>query len=158
MGITERISRTTDLTAWQGEIPTNYVYTLGRAEEKFFRTIMEKGRLTGTKCDACEIVYVPPRIYCEQCLERLEKNYMEVNKRGTVHTFTLCFEAMDGTRHDKPHILAMVKIDDTDGGLIHYLGEVKPEDVYIGMPVEAVFKAKNDRVGSIHDIKYFKPA
>jgi uncharacterized OB-fold protein len=51
----------------------------------------------------------------------------------------------------------MVKIDHTDGGLVHYLGDVKPDEVYIGMPVEAVFKPKKQRKGSILDIKYFKP-
>ena len=50
-----------------------------------------------------------------------------------------------------------VKIDQTDGGLVHYLGGVKPEEVYIGMSVEAVFKPKKQRKGSILDIKYFRP-
>jgi uncharacterized OB-fold protein len=51
----------------------------------------------------------------------------------------------------------MIRIDQTDGGLVHYLGEVKPEAVYVGMPVQAKFKPKKERVGSILDIAYFKP-
>jgi len=43
-------------------------------------------------------------------------------------------------------------------GLVHRLGEVEPEEVEIGMPVEIVLKPKEERIGSILDIKYFKPA
>lgn len=156
-GISERISKTTDLTAWEGVIPLEYVYTMGRAGEKFFRTIMEKGQLIGARCDACDIVYVPPRIYCEACMAKLEGNYLQVSRTGKVHTFTLCYESMDGERYDKPHIIAMVKLDGTDGGLVHLLGEVEPDAVYIDMPVEVVFKPRKDRVGGINDIRYFRP-
>jgi uncharacterized OB-fold protein len=37
------------------------------------------------------------------------------------------------------------------------LGEVKPEDVKIGMRVRAVWKKAKDREGAITDILYFKP-
>jgi uncharacterized OB-fold protein len=37
------------------------------------------------------------------------------------------------------------------------MGEVAPEDVEIGMQVEAVFKPKNERSGSILDVEYFRP-
>ncbi len=54
--------------------------------------------------------------------------------------------------------MAFVKLDGSDGGLVHRLGEVSPDEVEIGMTVEAVFKAKGKREGSILDIEYFKPA
>jgi uncharacterized OB-fold protein len=37
------------------------------------------------------------------------------------------------------------------------MGEVELDQVEIGMTVEAVFKPKSKRIGSILDIKYFKP-
>jgi uncharacterized OB-fold protein len=37
------------------------------------------------------------------------------------------------------------------------LGEVAPDDVRIGMEVEAVWKPLEDRTGSILDIAYFRP-
>lgn len=40
-------------------------------------------------------------------------------------------------------------------GLVHLLGEVDLEQLRIGMRLQAVFK--EERVGSILDIKYFKP-
>jgi len=37
------------------------------------------------------------------------------------------------------------------------LGEVELDELYIGLPVEALFKPKKEREGSILDIKYFRP-
>jgi hypothetical protein len=37
------------------------------------------------------------------------------------------------------------------------LGEIDPKDVKIGMRVKAVWKPIRQRVGSINDIRYFKP-
>lgn len=70
---------------------------------------------------------------------------------------TVAYVNVDGTKLKKPIIWAMVKIDKVHGGFVHKLGEVDPEDVEIGMRVEAVFKEKKERVGSMLDIKYFKP-
>jgi uncharacterized OB-fold protein len=158
MAITERIAKTTDQGVWRGEIPLEYVYTMGRAGEKFFRSIKDKGRFLGARCEQCDIVFVPPRIYCEECLARLEDSFVDVGTRGAVHTFTFCYEDMEGNRLEDPKIVAMVLLDGSDGGLVHFIKEVEPEEVYIGMPVEAVFKAKKDRQGDIHDVLYFKPA
>jgi len=156
MGLVERHGNTADLTHWEGRIPVNYAYTTGRAGEKFFKGIL-KGEFVATECPSCGVVYLPPRTYCERCFERLEDNYHKVAPQGEVLTFTICHRKMDGSPSDEPIIIAMIRIDDTDGGLVHSLGEVTPEDVYIGMPVEAVFKPKKQRGGSILDIKYFRP-
>ena len=56
----------------------------------------------------------------------------------------------------------LIKGLDIDGasplhGILHKLGEVKPEDVKIGMKVKAVWKPAKEREGAITDIKYFKP-
>ena len=64
---------------------------------------------------------------------------------------------LDGNRLQEPRLMAFVHVDGTDGGLVHYLDEVEPDHVCIGMPVEAVFKKKADRKGSILDIAYFRP-
>jgi uncharacterized OB-fold protein len=54
-------------------------------------------------------------------------------------------------------MMAIVKLDKSDGGLIVRLDEVKSDDVKIGMRVKAVLKPKGQREGTINDIKYFKP-
>jgi hypothetical protein len=156
MGLVERQADTAGLSHWRGQIPVSYVYTAGRAGERFFREIM-KGRLLAAECKRCGTVYLPARIYCERCFHRMEDDYRIVEPKGKVHTFTVCRRKMDGSPLEDPRIIAMTRIDGTDGGLVHYLGEVRPQDVSIGMPVEAVFKPKNQREGSILDIRYFRP-
>jgi len=155
MGLVERHTGTSDLTHWKGRIPVNYVYTAGRAGERFFRELIN-GRLLAAECRACGKIYVPPRIYCESCFNRMEDDFVKVSPKGTVHTFTVCHFKIDGSPTEEPVVVAMVKIDGTDGGLVHYLGNVAPKDVHIGMEVEAVFKPKKQRKGSILDIKYFR--
>lgn len=157
MSLTERIQNTTDVGYWKGEIPLEYIYTYGRAGEAFYRSLKDKGIFLGARCEICNIIFVPPRIYCEKCFARLENSFVEVGSIGIIHTYTVLYKNLDGSPKDKPVIMAMVKLDGTNGGLVHYLGAVEPDDVKIGMKVEAVLKAKNKRVGSIMDIKYFKP-
>lgn len=155
MALKERISEASELTAWKGEIPVNYLYTYGIAGEKFFRGIMEKGTFLATKCNRCNISYVPPRMYCERCFDELN-NYTDAGLKGEVHTYTVCHSDISGNKLDKPKILAFVRIDGTDGGLIHTL-DVQPNNARIGMKVKAILKDAASRTGGIGDIEGFKP-
>ena len=156
MAITEKIQSTMKPTFWEGSIPVNYVYTYGTAGEKFFRAVKDKGTFLATFCAECDVSYVPPKIYCDRCFAKLDR-YVDVGNLGFVESFTISFKNMDGSSKQVPRILAMVRIDGTDGGLIHYLEGFDPEDVAIGMPVQAVFKPKAKRTGSILDIIGFGP-
>lgn len=157
MAITERITSTTKPTFWEGEIPVEYLYTFGHAGEAFFRAVKDKETFVATYCAVCDVSYVPPKMYCDRCFAKLDR-YIDVGTRGYVESFTVSFRNMDGSYKEIPKILAMVRIDGTDGGLIHYLEQVDIEDVALGMPVEAVFAPKSKRKGGIEDILGFKPA
>ncbi|MEM0266172.1 MAG: OB-fold domain-containing protein, partial [Archaeoglobaceae archaeon] len=60
---------------------------------------------------------------------------------------------------DKPVVVAVIAVDGASPnmGIMHVLGEVEPERVYIGMKVKAVWKPENEREGAITDIKYWRP-
>jgi len=152
----EKISDAQQIRHWPGHMETDYIYTMGVAGERFFNEIKKNGKILGAKCKKCGLVYVPPRMYCERCFEKLEQ-WLDVGKRGTVHTYTIAHIDLDGSKLKEPTVYAMIKIDGTDGGLIHKIGEVAQEKVKIGMKVEAVFKPKEKREGSINDIRHFKP-
>lgn len=152
----DKIGDPREIRHWPGHMETDYVYTHGIAGERFFKEIKENARIMGTKCKRCGIVYVPARMYCERCFEKLEE-WVNVGKRGTVHAYTVAYIDMDGCKLKEPIVYAMVKMDGADGGLVHKLGEVNLKELKIGMAVEAVFKPKAKREGSINDIKYFKP-
>jgi len=152
----EKLSDPREIRHWPGHMETDYIYTLGIAGERFFQEIKKNGKILGAKCRQCGIVYVPPRMYCERCFEKLQE-WVKVSNRGTVHTYTVAYIDLDGAKLKEPTMYAMIKIDGADGGLIHKLEGVKPGEVKIGMKVEAVFKPKEKREGSINDIKYFQP-
>ena len=158
MALIERFQNTSDITHWRGQIPMNYVYTAGRGNDLLFKAIMEKGKFVGTRCDKCGIVYLPPRIYCERCFERIEANTVSVPNKGVIHTFTVCNETYNETIKAEPSIVALIRFEGTIGGLMHWIEGVAPEECYIGMPVKAVLKPKGKREGGILDIECFKPA
>jgi len=152
----EKIQDPREIRHWPDHMETDYLYTLGIAGERFFQEIKKNGKIMGAKCKKCGIVYVPPRMYCERCFEKLT-DWMNMGTKGTVYTYTVAHIDLDGAKLQKPTIYAMIKIDGADGGLIHKLDGIDPDKVKIGMKVEAVFKPKDKREGSINDIKHFKP-
>ncbi len=140
--------------AWSDNLPVPSRYTFGLAGERFFRAIKEDGQIIGSYCQRCDHTYVPATLFCERCLDKLEE-WVNLGTKGEVYSFTFLFENYDGTPRAIPEIIAFVRF--ADGGLIHKLNHVAPEEVEIGMVVEAVFKAPGERVGSILDIEYFRP-
>ena len=157
MSLLHRIQHAGDALSRKGDMPTEGRYTAGIAGEKFFRAIKDEGQFLATVCLDCDVTYMPPRLYCEECFAHLEE-WVEVGSDGHVHTFTVVHHDLDEQELPEPRILAFITLDDTDGGLVHYLDEIDPEEVYLGMPVEPVLKEQEDREGSIMDIEYFRPA
>jgi hypothetical protein len=81
-----------------------------------------------------------------------------VPQTGAVETFSICHVTWDMRPLDEPQIPAVIRLDGTsEGGFLHLLGEVAPDDVRAGMQVEAVWKPASERVGSILDIDHFRP-
>jgi uncharacterized OB-fold protein len=141
--------------AWKGDLPVTSRYTYGLAGERFFREIKDEGRIYGTRCSDCDILYVPATSFCERCLRELSE-WVDVGVTGEVVTFTLLYENYDGSYRDTPEIVAFIRLG--DGGLIHRLGDLQPEEVEIGMQVTALFKPNKERSGSILDIEHFIPS
>jgi uncharacterized OB-fold protein len=156
MAILEKVDKLHHAIAWRGDIPITSRYTAGIAGEKFFREIKDNARFLGTHCQECDLVYVPATMFCERCFAELDE-WVEIANRGMVFTYTVLCRDLDEKPLDPPVILAYVKLEGADGGLVHYLSEVNPAEVYIGMEVEAVFKDAAEREGSILDITHFRP-
>ena len=130
--------------AWHGNLPVTSRYTFGLAGEKFFRAIKDEAKILGTRCPKCERVYVPATLFCERCLSELDE-WIDLSTTGQIHTFTLLYQNYDGTPRDDPEIVALISFG--DGGLIHRLAGVEPEEVQIGMTVKATFKPLDEREG-----------
>lgn len=156
MALKERIGEVSKVKVWYGELPVESLYTAGIAGERFFRFLKEKGEITGTRCDGCGVVYVPGRIFCERCFNSLDK-WVKVGPTGTLESWTVVYVGIDGKRLDQPILVGLIKLDGASTVLVQRLGQVKPEEVFIGMRLTPVIKPKSKREGAITDILYFQP-
>ena len=114
---------------WNGNLPVTSRYTYGLAGERFFRAIKDEGRIYGTRCVQCERIYVPATTFCERCLGELD-DWVDVGTKGEIHTFTINFTETDRPDRNTPEVIAFIRLG--DGGIVHRLGEIDPEDVSIG--------------------------
>ena len=128
-----------------------FVYTLGHGYEKFFQGLKE-GKIIASRCSKCGLTYLPPRIYCEECLDEVEE-FVEVKQNGFIIGYTIQNIDKDGNELEEKIIWALIGFEGIRGGIFHKLEGIDPDEIYIGMPVKPVFR--EDRKGSINDIKYF---
>lgn len=143
--------------AWRGTMPVEFLYTAGAAGERFFQTLRRRGRFEATRCDECNLTYFPPRIYCERCFADLSDTWRGVPLTGKVHTFTVVHVDGRGQPLPQPEVIAYVRIDGTDGGMVSRLLRAKPGDVQLEMPVTAVLAPPRKRRGNLADLLGFAP-
>lgn len=143
------------LTYWKAD--AKYAWDCGIAIGKYLAGLKE-GKILGVRCEKCGRIMVPPRIFCEECFRTIDF-WVELKDTGKVNTFSLCYVTWDVKILKEPQIPAVIEIDGASPGhgIMHLLGEVKPEAVKVGMKVKAVWKKQEEREGAITDILYFKP-
>jgi uncharacterized protein len=139
------------------EVDARYAWDTGVAVSEFLRGL-KRGVVVARACRQCRRVLVPPRMFCEQCFRPTDQ-WVEVSDTGRVNTFSICYVRWDMEPLDEPELPAVIEIDGASRGIgfLHKLGEVNPDDLAVGMPVEAVWKPEGERTGSILDIRYFRP-
>jgi uncharacterized OB-fold protein len=96
-------------------------------------------------------VYLPPRVYCEECFEEI-KEFLALEPVGVVETFCEVYEDIDGNKFDKPKVVAFVRIDGSCGGLFGFI----EGGVQMGDKVKAQLVEKRKRTGTVSDIVCFK--
>ena len=136
-------------------VDARYSWDAGAAISRFLDGL-RGGAIFGRSCRQCERILVPPRMFCERCFRSTDA-WVQVESTGVVQTFSICHVRWDMEPLEVPELPAVIAIDGSDGGFLHMLGEVEPDDVRIEMAVEAVWKPVSERVGSILDIAYFRP-
>jgi hypothetical protein len=139
------------------ELQGEFAWDTGVAISRYL-SAFKQGILLGARCNTCRKVVIPPRTVCEWCFRPMDA-YVPLQDTGTVNTFSLCYVTWDVKRIKEPEIPAVIEIDGAAPlhGIMHKLGEVDPQKVYIGMRVQAVWKPPKERTGSVTDIRYFKP-
>jgi uncharacterized protein len=139
------------------EVQARYAWDAGVAVGRFLHGLRE-GRILARECRRCRRILVPPRMFCEECFRPTDA-WVEVADTGRINTFSICYIRWDMVKLEEPEIPAVIEIDGASPGMgfMHKLGEVDPDDVRIGLEVEAVWKPADQREGSILDIRYFRP-
>jgi uncharacterized OB-fold protein len=140
-------------SSWKDEMPVTNRYTFGVAGERFFRTIKDEGRITGTRCANCDRVYVPAAIFCERCLHETDE-WVDFENTGEIVTFTEVHIGIDGAELEEPELVAFIRFG--DGGLIHRIKTSVSIPLEIGCRARAVFLPPDERQGSILDISHFE--
>ena len=144
MPITERMNSSDSVRQWAGVIALQYEYTAGVAGQRFLAGLRD-GKILGGRCDRCDVNFLPPKIFCVRCFERVDR-FVKVPAVGRVAARSGGGGA--GIR------FAFVKFEGVEGGLTHRVVGSAPR---VGAPVRVRFKPKSQRKGSILDIQGFEP-
>ena len=139
---------------FRGKIKLTYKHVGGAYVERFFREIGKNKKIMGVKCPKCDNVFVPPKMVCFKCFEKMEE-WVEVGNQGMVKGFTVITHSTPVMPLDPPFAYAIITLDGASTDFAHIIKENDPQKLKIGMRVEAVFKEKPRK--RILDIEYFKP-
>ncbi len=151
----EQITDPRELIQWKGHMEAKYLYTSGKAGEKFFEGLMD-GEVLANECPECGKVFVPPRLYCEDCFVRTKEEYKELEGTGTVKCYTEAKINTDDEELEEPEVWAIIEMDGADSGITHKV-DAEADEVEPGLEVEMVLKPEDERTGTIDDIECFKP-
>lgn len=139
---------------FHGRIKVPYKHTAGAYVEKFITDIGVNHKIMGVKCPKCKKVFVPPKMICFECFEKMEE-WVEVGNLGTVTGFTIITHTTPVMPLEPPFAYARIRLEGADTDFVHLINESDPNKLKVGMKVEAVFKEKPRK--RILDIEYFKP-
>jgi uncharacterized protein len=140
---------------YESGISVPYHWWAGDTASRFFVALRDEQKIWGNRCASCGIVRVPPRISCPICFHGSHSGWVEVSDEGVVKTFTIARRQLAALKQGVPVIFGLILLDGADTSLLHYIWEVSPEAVQIGMRVKAIFS--ETRKGDILDIAHFVP-
>lgn len=141
---------------YDSKINVPYSWWAGNTASKFFISLKDDKKIIATRCQKCKKVFVPPRKVCPECFTE-NADWVDIASEGTLISYSIARRQLESIPGDKkvPVIWGLIKLDGADTAMLHYLGDMNPEEVAIGMRVKAVFAEK--RTGNVRDISHFQP-
>jgi hypothetical protein len=98
---------------------------------------LEKGRVMGTRCKGCAVIYFPPRSDCFRCLDS-NMEWFEVSGTGRLLSFSELKYGPVGFEDDLPYTIALL-----DYGDYKVFGRISKdipyEDLNVGMGLKTEF-------------------
>jgi uncharacterized OB-fold protein len=111
----------------------------------------KRHELMAYQCQNCGAFYYPA-IHCVSC-DKPKMEWVKVSGKGRVYTFVIYHQLYHPAwKGDIPYNVSWIKLDEGPLLLSNVI-DCKNEDIYIGMPVEAVFDDVTEEV----TLPKFKP-
>ncbi len=99
-----------------------------------------QNKLLIQKCGDCGTYQTLPQSYCRHCLSE-DLAWTQARGTGKIYSFTIVHRAPSGAfESDVPYTVALVELDE-GARMMSNIVEIGPQDVRVGMPVEAIFDA-----------------
>jgi len=133
-----------------------YEFTAAGTHADFLARIAE-GKLLGSRCSECGMVYVPARGSCPRCGVAIEER-CDVSDKGTVTTYCVVRVPSENIDLKLPYVCAHILLDGANIPFFALIQECEAEDVRIGMRVEAVWAPKEEWGATFENIRYFRPS
>jgi uncharacterized protein len=143
------------VTILETPIRADFEFTAGVAQSRFLRGLSE-GRFLGQRCPVCSKVYVPPRGSCPTDGIALAED-VELGNSGTVTTFCVVNVPFQGQSIEIPYICAQILLDGANLSFMGLIQEIPPDQVTMGLRVEAVWKDRSEWGPTMASVKYFRP-
>jgi uncharacterized OB-fold protein len=99
-----------------------------------FIDYLEKGKVMGTRCKGCGLIFFPPRADCHQCLAG-NMEWSEITGTGKLVTYSKLEFAPVGFQEDVPYCIALLDYGDYKvfGRIADDLSE---QDIKVGMQMK----------------------
>jgi uncharacterized OB-fold protein len=133
-----------------------YTYTPGTALSTYLRAMGEK-RILGDVCPATGQVFVPPR-GISPLAGAPTVGFVELADRGYVESFCITRVPLPSRPDlDPPFVSGWILLDGASVGFLGLVLEIDPEDVRIGLQVEAMWKPDDELAESAENILGWRP-
>jgi hypothetical protein len=101
-----------------------------------FIDYLEEGKVMGTKCKVCNLVFFPPRADCYKCLSS-DMEWFELSGTGTLSSYSKLEYAPSGFGDDLPYSIAV--LDYGDYKIFGRIASDIPEgEIQLGMELKAI--------------------
>lgn len=137
-----------------GTISIPFSYAAGRTASRFLIELRDNQRILGMRCPECGRVWVCPQKICIHCFVELSE-WVDLGVEGHLLGHTVVKKPKPHHPNVDPLIYGIIRLDGADNNLIHLIHCDDPDDLAVGIRVEAVFS--EDRKAHILDIAHFRP-
>jgi hypothetical protein len=132
-----------------------YHYVAGDNRAAYLRALKDK-RILGSKCSKTGKVFLPPLPNSPESFAPCDE-LVELSHQGVITTFCIVNIPVIGRNVELPYVAASVALDGAAISMYALIQECRPDEVRMGMRVEAVWKPDGEREGSHEDILHFRP-